>query len=421
MKIYSSIPWIALPILSSSVLSFTTTTNRSFGNTPKLSTLQTSWSLSSTTSSSSSSSASTEAVEENVSKLKKVLEREYTTFFNPMYTNYYAKDVTFTDPMTTLSGVQAYQNNVDMLASRTGLGKFLFKDASISLHSVIGGEVASSIDASGGDATIGDIVTRWTLRLSVPIIPWKPTARFTGISIYKVKPTNDNIGVSITGQIDYWDSVNIKPNSSGEYRSVETGAAVNDFLDQLKPNGFQAQSAAPELPYQLLRRGDGYEVRKYPSYTGVKLPYKRRDEGFGSLGAFTKGMSPLSPALMDVQKDDISDKYMMWPLAYTLPGESKAVAPKDAIEKAGEGQWRTIKVVDAPSKVIAVREFSDASMEPVVRNADRELREFLSRDGLAPSDDSEDLVQFAQYDAIFSMGRRRGEVWVELADDGHPW
>ena len=60
-------------------------------------------------------------------------------------------------------------------------------------------------------------------------------------------------------------------------------------------------------------------------------------------------------------------------------------------------------------------------MEPVVRNADRELREFLSRDGLAPSDDSEDLVQFAQYDAIFSMGRRRGEVWVELADDGHPW
>ena len=99
-------------------------------------------------------------------------------------------------------------------------------------------------------------------------------------------------------------------------------------------------------------------MRKYPSYTGVKLPYKRRDEGFGSLGAFTKGMSPLSPALMDVQKDDISDKYMMWPLAYTLPGEAKAVAPEEAIEKAGEGQWRTIRVVDVPAKVVAVREFS---------------------------------------------------------------
>jgi hypothetical protein len=60
----------------------------------------------------------------------------------------------------------------------------------------------------------------------------------------------------------------------------------------------------------------------------------------------------------------------------------------------------------------------DASMEPVVRKADKELRELLARDGLAPAGDA---LQFAQYDAIFSMGRRRGEVWIDLADDGHPW
>lgn len=60
-------------------------------------------------------------------------------------------------------------------------------------------------------------------------------------------------------------------------------------------------------------------------------------------------------------------------------------------------------------------------MEPVVRKADRELREFLTRDGLVPADASDGLVTFAQYDAIFSMGRRRGEVWIDLADDGHPW
>lgn len=63
----------------------------------------------------------------------------------------------------------------------------------------------------------------------------------------------------------------------------------------------------------------------------------------------------------------------------------------------------------------------DASMEPVVRKADRELRNFLKRDGLVPSEDSDGMVQFAQYDAIFSMGRRRGEVWIDLGDDGHPW
>lgn len=101
-----------------------------------------------------------------------------------------------------------------------------------------------------------------------------------------------------------------------------------------------------------------YVVRKYPSYAGVRLPYKRRDEGFGSLGAFTKGMSPLSPALMDVQKDDTSDKFMMWPLAYTKPGELEPIVPVEALEKAGEGQWRTMKVMNVPSKVVAVREFS---------------------------------------------------------------
>jgi len=370
------------------------------------------------------------SLQTSVNELKKILFREYTTFFNPMYTEYYNKDVTFTDPMTSLSGVQSYQNNVDMLASRTFMGKVLFSDAGITLHSVSGGKVVKNTDADGdGDnLRIEDITTRWTLRLTAKILPWKPTARFSGISIYKVIPnpsTNSKVGVSIINQIDYWDSINIQPNSNGKYQTVDKGIAINDFLNQLKPGGFQAQSAAPELPYQLLRRGDGYEIRKYPSYAGVKLPYKRRDEGFGSLGAFAKGMNPLSPALMDVQKDDISDKYMMWPLTYTQPGEEnengEVEAPKEAIEKAGQGQWRTIKVVNVTSKIVAIREFSDASMEPVVRNADRELRELLKKDGLKPMDGSEDLVQFAQYDAIFSMGRRRGEVWIDLADDGHPW
>jgi hypothetical protein len=419
--------YVALVALMSSVSSFTITTPSSLSATAITATKTTSQlyaSTDSTDSTDSTTSSPKSILESKIKKLKKILEIEYTTFFNPMYTNYYSNDVTFTDPMTSLSGVQSYQNNVDMLASRTMLGKILFSDASIALHSVTGGEVH---DNDSGSMSIGDITTRWTLRMTVSILPWKPTARFSGISVYKVKENkNDNdstgAGVSIINQLDYWDSANIKPNSNGQYQTVEKGIAINDFLDQLKPNGFQAQGAAPELPYQLLRRGDGYEVRKYPSYAGVKLPYKRRDEGFGSLGAFTKGMSPLSPALMDVQTDDISDKYMMWPLAYTKPGDDKeASVPEDAEEKAGDGQWRTIKVVNVPSKVVAVREFSDASMEPVVRKADRELRGFLKRDGLSPSGGSEDLVQFAQYDAIFSMGRRRGEVWIDLAEDGHPW
>lgn len=230
------------------------------------------------------------SLSDSVTELKRVLEREYVSFFDPMRREYYAPNVAFVDPMTTLEGVDSYQNNVDMLASRTLLGKLLFEDAGIVLHNIEGGDVVVGEGGEGGE--ISDIITRWTLRLTAKVLPWSPTARFSGISVYKVKPTpGSSVGVTIVGQTDYWDSVNISPESGGEYGPVDKSRAIGDFLGQLAPGGFEAAAAAPELPYSLLRRGDGYEVRKYPAFAGVKLPYNRRDEGFGSLGAFTKGES----------------------------------------------------------------------------------------------------------------------------------
>ncbi len=53
-----------------------------------------------------------------------------------METEFYDPKVTFSDPLTTLTGVEKYEDNVDLLAGRTPLGAFLFKDASILLHGV---------------------------------------------------------------------------------------------------------------------------------------------------------------------------------------------------------------------------------------------------------------------------------------------
>jgi Uncharacterized conserved protein (DUF2358) len=216
-----------------------------------------------------------------VKRLKGVLEREYVSFFAPMQKEFYATDVSFDDPMTSLSGVDSYQNNVDMLASRTLMGKFLFEDAGIVLHSVEGGEV-------GVDGSISNIITRWTLRVTAKVLPWKPTARFSGISVYEVS-CGGKEGVLIDHQTDYWDSINIKPNSNGEYHKVDKGIAVQDFLGQVKPDNARAIAAGPEVPYQLLRRGNGYEVRRYPSYTVAKIPYDRRDEGYDILATITQG------------------------------------------------------------------------------------------------------------------------------------
>jgi len=338
-----------------------------------------------------------------------------------MYQEYYSASVAFNDPMTSLTGVESYLNNVDMLASRTVMGKFLFSDAGIVLHNVTGGTTSTDSD---GNLEVEDILTRWTLRFTFKGLPWKPTARFSGVSIYDVSPeVQSDTGVKIVGQTDYWDSINILPNTGGEYDKVDTKIAIGEFINQIKPGGFIAQTAAEELPYQLLRRGDGYEVRRYPAFTGVRLPYERRDIGFESLGTFTRGIGALGPSLMDVRRNgDTNDKLMLWPLTYTLPTETEPPVPTKAIEKAASGgRWQNIEMVNREGQVVAVREYTDASMEPVVRKADRELREILDRDGLKPREGSEDVVRFAQYDAVYSMGKRRGELWIDLADGGHPW
>mmetsp|Transcript_8377 Transcript_8377/g.20155 ORF Transcript_8377/g.20155 Transcript_8377/m.20155 type:complete len:400 (+) Transcript_8377:1560-2759(+) len=349
---------------------------------------------------------------EAVNKLKKVLQREYVSFFDPMQQEFYAESVSFEDPMTSLSGVDSYQNNVDMLSSRTLFGKFFFKDAGIVLHSITGGEVNEE------NGAISNIITRWSLRVTVQALPWKPTARFTGISEYEVVPGGSE-GVLVQHQTDYWDSINIQ--EGGRYAKVDKGIAIKDFLDQLKPENGNAAAAGPEVPYSLLRRGNGYEVRKYPSYSYAKIPYTRRDEGYDLLASVTQGMDPLAPAIMEVFNDD-SEKTMAWPLAYAAPGENSPPPLNSKVqERMKDPMWSDCEITTMPGTVVAVGSFSDASVAPIVRKADKNLRAALENDGISIPKESETSVKFAQYDAIFTLGKRRGEVWIELEDGGHPW
>ena len=102
----------------------------------------------------------------------------------------------------------------------------------------------------------------------------------------------------------------------------------------------------------------------------------------------------------------------MWPLTFTAPGQATPVQP--AKESSGG-----VNVITEPSRVVAVGTFSDASVEPVVRKAARDLRMACERDGLTLEGD--ETLEFCQYDAIFSMGKRRGEVWIPLSEESNPW
>ena len=125
------------------------------------------------------------------------------------------------------------------------------------------------------------------------------------------------------------------------------------------------------------------------------------------------GLNPLSPAVMTIPSN--GKKSMRFPLNFAMPGEDCPPPPKSSEDSGG-----SCTVVSFPERVVAVRTFSGASVEAAVRQTDRELRNLCTTHGLRISEDSRDVLCFAQYDAIFSMGKRRTEVWVDLADN-HPW
>jgi len=381
-----------------------------------------------TTSSRSVDSDAGNSLERSVEELKKVLKREYASFFDPMERSWYSPMVTFEDPLTSLDGVDSYQNNVDMLSSRTLLGKFLFADAGIVLHKVEGGEVVDSGSGGGDGKTITDIITRWTLRMTVKVLPWTPTARFTGISQYQVEPGGPN-GVQIVKQTDYWDSINLAEGGN-TYSPVGKQIAVLDFLDQLKPDnvGNAVSASNNELPYQLLRRGKDFQVRRYPSYVAVMTKYQKREDAFAALGAFCDRVGVkqvLSPSIIEVASP--TDKRMMWPLAYASPTDRDPEATlsakaKDFSTRAGK-EGIDCEVIVIPERVAAVATFSDASVEPIVRRVDSKLRDACRRDGLPLNlaGENDGLLRFAQFDAVYTMGKRRGEVWIDLDDEKHPW
>lgn len=188
-----------------------------------------------------------------VGDVMRCLEREYVSFFAPLEAQFYEPTVTFEDPLSSLAGLDAYRGNVDLLAGRTLLGKLLFRDAAIALHDV-------SAREGGG------VRTRWTLRVAFNALPWRPVARFTGVSDYALGDDG-----RIAGQVDYWDSTDLRPG--GAYASAASprplpekgahrrtmhryarspkGAAVADFADQL----FGGSSETPgELPSVRRRR-----------------------------------------------------------------------------------------------------------------------------------------------------------------------
>ena len=258
------------------------------------------------------------------------LQREYDSFFNPMEMEFYNPEVTFEDPMISLSGPEAYKKNVEMLAGSNPFGKLLFSDCGLTMHNVTEG------------ATPEQLTTRWTLQFRFRLLPWAPVAQFTGVSQYTLDSE-----ARVLKQTDFWDSVNLA--AGGGYVPKPKAAAFADLLGQLAPSKAGAQAASDfELPYVLLRRTPEYEVRRYPVHVSVATAYERRIDAFGTLGAYTNGANEAAkelkayvPSLMSVpvpdgppdidgvtpRNEDSPPKMMRWPMAVSHCGRQSDGRP----------------------------------------------------------------------------------------------
>ena len=212
---------------------------------------------------------------------------------------------------------ELYKKRPDLVnAGRTLFGGLLFSDAAINLHDV-------------RELDDGRLQTRWTLRVCFSALPWAPTARFTGISVYDLDAEN-----KIKGQTDYWDSIDL---NQGSYARSSKGDAVQDFVNQLLGG---SKTSEGELPYELLRRAD-YSVRRYPAVSVAEVSYDVRPEGYDMLGSYTGGfnekdakMTPFLPSIITVPRSGGGAKTMTWPVSLAeddLPG-SRVVKTRRARE-----------------------------------------------------------------------------------------
>jgi hypothetical protein len=334
-------------------------------------------------------------------ELERCLYKEYTSFFTTLDESFYLKDVGFLDPITKFTGIDKYKNNIDMIAGRTSLGKILFEDASIVLHNI---EQTGKLE----------IQTRWTLQVTFKAFPWKPRPKFTGISVYTL--TADG---KVARQDDYWDSINLK---GGKYSAVGIANGLKDLANQLKQEA-SAEMSAPEMPYELLRRAARYEVRRYPSSLVAETVYDQRPEGYDRLGSYAGGSNVgdkkvqyFSPTLMRIKDiEGTRTKIMSWPLQYSFPGKALpdiSTIPEPTIPR--------VKISERPGLVVAVTRFELAATEPVVRGFTGQLLGDVKEDGMIATAECQtgDCI-VGQFDAIFSLNKRRNEVWVELEE--HLW
>ncbi|KAI5074360.1 hypothetical protein GOP47_0010321 [Adiantum capillus-veneris] len=258
----------------------------------------------------------------------------------------YETQVDFRDPITRYSSVDGYLFNIQML-------RYLFSPK-FELHSV---------KQSGPS----EITTRWTMMMRFALLPWRPELIFTGTSVMGINPTTGKF----LSHVDYWDSI-----KNNDYFSLE---GVTDVLKQL----WYYKTPDLETPkYNVLKRANVYEVRKYEPFIVVEAPGDQLtgSKGFKNVTSYIFGNNSTG------ERIPMTTPVITSTVDYSTPGVSiQVVLPiQSTMSSLPAPLPGTANLREVSGGIIAAIKFTGETTEELVRSKERELRSALNIDGLHP-------------------------------------
>lgn len=308
----------------------------------------------------------------------------------------YDDKVRFEDPITKYSSVQGYVFNIKLL-------RRVFAPT-FQLHDI-------------KQTSQYELTTRWTMSMQLTFNKynplrkwWDPQLLFTGTSIMGVNPSTGRFNK----HVDTWDAV-----QNQQYLSLE---AVRHLMGQLA-----TFSQAPKLDtpgYTVLRKPDGYEVRKYGDFVVAETQMDAReqpsssnttaasDRSQGSTGSGKSSFMTLAGYIFG--KNDRKEK-----MAMTMPvfsdnsgrmqffmgtGKDKASLPAPDDDQ--------VAFVQMPGGIYAARSFSGMADHKQAHAQLQTLRQKMARDKIQAVSETWTL---ARYNDPSTKGPfRRNEVLVPV-------
>ncbi|DBB10265.1 TPA: hypothetical protein ACH3X3_001830 [Trebouxia sp. C0006] len=246
----------------------------------------------------------------------------------------------------------------------------------------------------------------WWLRYLPPIKAiWDPRLAFTGTTILGVNPENGKFNK----HVDAWDS-----NQDNKFFSFEGFMFVQQQIWNFSKS---SDLATPE--FCILKKYKKYEIRRYKPFlvAEVKLNDPKQSEGgnidpaesdkasaFKQLAGFlgkkndrSQGLSMTTP-VFNKSKQGVMQFY----IGEGYKDVSEVPAPKNS----------SINIRQEPGGLYGVDVFSGNAKQPRVNDRERQLRQWLKRDGTMPVSDEWVL---AQYNVPWQLpGFKRNELLIPI-------